>query len=192
MKRGQRFFSLAHRVLLLATLALLFGGCVGGATVRVESGVDRFIDLVGGRVELREPLQVPAGKARVFLQHGKVRSGFDFYVPHCSFEIRSVDHDGVTIAADTFGITRVTHEITEVVQLDRVRFASLASADVDAGGISQRFEGYHFSLNSARQPEVMRMSCFGLHAQPGDLWPPTLREIGATLGDIARLYPPGG
>lgn len=174
----------------LALYAALLSGCIGGATVREDTRVNRYIDLVGGRIELLQPLQVPSGKARVFLQNGRVRPGFDFYAPHCSFEIRSVEHDGISIAPDNFEITRVTHEMTEIVQARTLRVAALLLSGVDDNGISQYFEGYHFRLNSPVQTQVLRMSCFGVHAEPGDLWPPTLREIRATLGDIARLYPP--
>lgn len=186
----------AHRfsfigILTLALCTTLLAGCIGGATVREDARINRYLDLVGGQVELLQPLQVPAGKARVFLQKGKLRSGFDFYTPHCSFEIRSIDHNGITIDPDSFEITRVTGEMTEIVQTGTLRVAALRLSGVDDGGISQYFEGYHFSLNSARQPEILRMNCFGLHAEPGDLRPPTLREIDATLGDIAHLHPPG-
>jgi hypothetical protein len=70
-----------------------------------------------------------------------------------------------------------------------VRVASLqfAGFDGDSDGVSASFMGYHFWLNSPRQPHVMRMTCHGVYAEPGDLRPPTLQEIRDTLGDIAHL-----
>jgi hypothetical protein len=31
------------------------------------------------------------------------------------------------------------------------------------------------------------MSCFGVYAQPGELYPPTVEEIRAALGPVATL-----
>lgn len=179
-----------NRPLALLT-SLLLAGCLGGASVRVDHSANRYLDLVGGHVELHQPLQVEAGEARVFLQQGKVRKGFDFYRPHCSFEIRNVQHPGVTIAPGRFEITRVTHVMTEVVQQKALHFAALLVSQVDGDGISQRFEGYHFRLHASRQPQVFRMSCYGIHAAPGDLEAPTLKEVREALGSIASLHAPG-
>jgi len=181
---------LLKRSLTLLT-GLILAGCLGGASVRVDSSANRYLDLVGGHVQLHQPLQVEAGEARVFLQQGRVRQGFGFYLPHCSFEIRSVQHSGVAIPPGRFEITRVTHVLTEVVQARPVKIAARFLSGMDGNGISQRFEGYHFRLNSARHPQVFRMSCFGVHAVPPDLDAPTLREIRETLGSIGSLHRPG-
>jgi hypothetical protein len=174
----------------LGLAGFLLSGCEGGgSTVREASSADRYVDLAGGTVNLRQPLPVRAGQARVFLQHGKVSSGVDFYAPQCDFEIRSVKHQGVTIQPDIFRILRVQHVMEQVVQADSpIKVASLNLAGLDdSAGISQYFEGYHFWLESPKQPQVMRMSCYGVHAEPGVLQPPTLNEIRATLGDIASI-----
>ena len=184
-----------HPVLLLGPLgllltSLLLGGCMGGgSTVREAVSVDRYIDLAGGKVKLHRVLEVKAGQARVFLQHGKVTGSVDSYAPQCDFEITSVDHEGTYIQPDVFKILRVQHVMEQVVQsYSPIRVASLTLAGIsDDGGISQYYEGYHFWLQSQKQPQVLRMSCYGVFEEPGWLRPPTLREIRATLGDIASI-----
>ena len=53
--------------------ALLMGACQHSATVR-ESRGQGFVQLSGGYLVLKQPLQVQAGKARVFIQDGAVQS----------------------------------------------------------------------------------------------------------------------
>jgi len=174
----------------LALFGLLLGGCVGGgSTVREAASVDRYLDLAGGEVKLHRMLPVKAGQARVFLQHGKVADGVDSYAPQCDFEIDSVDHEGVEIQPDVFRILRVQHVVEQIVQAySPLRVASLTLAGIDGSeGASQFYEGYHFWLKSPKQPQVRRMSCYGVFEEPGWLKPPTLQEIRATLGDIASI-----
>lgn len=174
----------------IGLIFLLLAGCRGGgSSVREAGSVDRYIDLEGGRVVLHEPLRVSAGEARVFLQAGKVVGAANAYAPQCAFEIDRVDHQGVDIQPDTFRITGVEYVMEEIVRAESpLRVASLTLAGIDdGGGASQYFEGYHFWLASPRQPNVLRMTCLGVFADPGDLYAPTLQEIRATLGDIATI-----
>ena len=179
-------------LLCLGLLSLVFAGCQGGgATVRVSSGSQDFLDLQGGLLVLEKPLQVGAGRARVFIQDGRARVGYnvDEYDTQCNFDIFSIDHQGVAIEPDTFLISRVQLLWESIVLARPVQVASLqlAGFDGDADGVSASFMGYHFWLDSPRQPQVMRMTCHGTYAEPADLRPPTLQEIRDTLGDIARL-----
>ena len=45
----------------------------------------------------------------------------------------------------------------------------------------------HFWFTSASQPDVRRMSCFGVYAEPYELYPPTVQEIRQALGSIAEI-----
>ena len=159
-----------------------------------DTGAGRYVPLDGRQVQLREPLPVAASKARVFLQQGRdgraraMSGGFDQYRPHCAFEIRSVDHQGVTIQPDTFQIVRVQHSLQQVVEARRLQVAATDLAFIGPWSNSSSYhEGYHFTLYSERQPEVMRMSCYGAYAQPYELQPPTLAEIEAALSGYAVL-----
>lgn len=176
--------------------ALLIGACQQSATVR-ESFGQGFVQLSGSYLVLKQPLDVPAGKARVFIQAGGtpeapsrvLSGGFDHYSPHCAFEIRSIDHAGFTIAPDTFRITQVQGSLERVVETAPVEVAALgfAGLGMDGGGSTAYHEGYHFWLASERQPQVMRMSCYGVYAEPYELYPPTLQEIREALGGIAEI-----
>lgn len=171
--------------LLLAAVSL--SGCLSGNEVREEYGKNQFIDLQGGQLELKTAIQVPAERARVFLQNGEVGGGVDDYQPQCNFEIHSVLHQGVTIAPDVFEIARVQQVLAPVVLAQPIRVAD----GMDGDGPSALFAGYHLWLNSPLQPEVMRLTCYGTFAEPGpDLQPPTVKEIRKVLGSLAELrYP---
>jgi len=100
-----------------------------------------------------------------------------------------VSHDGFTIQPDTFSVIRVQGSMQQVVQRRPVQLAALRLAGGFDGGMGggAYHEGYHFWLESDRQPEVMRMSCYGAYAQFPDLRPPTLQEVTQALGAVATL-----
>jgi len=175
--------------LIILSAALFLGACQSGSTVREVAGKDRFTRLEGASLVLNQNLEVAAGKARVFVQGGDVSFGFDSYRPHCGFEITSVQHEGVTIEADKFAITRVQGSLQQVVAAEPVRVAALQLAGMDGGGDgpSSLYLGYHFWLSSVGQPEVRRMSCYGIYAEPQDAEPPTLQEIQQALGSVAEI-----
>jgi len=175
--------------------ALFLGACQQSATVRESWGAG-FVQLSGSELVLKQQLRIPAGKARVFVQDGGsadapsrvLSGGFDHYRPHCGFEIESVDHAGVLIEPDTFRITRVQGSLQQVVQSKPVQVAGLwLMGGMDSPGASSYHQGYHFWLSSERQPQVRRMSCYGVFAEPYDLYPPTLQEIRQALGQIAEI-----
>ncbi|MGB5202071.1 MAG: hypothetical protein WBN68_17715 [Sedimenticolaceae bacterium] len=181
--------------ILLVMMAFLVGACQYSATVREELGRG-FVDLQGARVVLKKDIGVAAGRARVYIQDGgpdarqaRVRSsGFDSFRPSCAFEIDSVDHPGVTISADSFLITRVQATVVEVVSLTPVQVAGLRLTG--AGGIDggpMLYSGYHFWLASEKQPDVRRMTCYGVYAESGELYPPTLAEIRRALRGVAEI-----
>lgn len=174
---------------IVVSATLVLAGCqVGGsAFVRDATGVDKFVQLEGAGIVLKQELQIAAGKARVFLQNGRVSSGFDSYQPHCAFEIASVRHAGVSINPDTFVISKVQRFVQPVVEARPMQVAGLWLAEGLAGGAQSYYDGYHFWLTSADQPQVRRMSCFGVYAQPYELYPPTMVEIRQALGSLAEI-----
>jgi hypothetical protein len=187
----------ALAIVVCSVLMLL--GCQKSATVREAEGQQAFVQLQGAKLVLKRPLTVTTGSARVFVQGGSaadgggirvLSGGFDQYRPHCAFEIRSVQHDGFTIEPDTFRIIQVQGSLQSVVMSGPIMVASLQLAGgggMDASGSSAYHQGYHFWLESERQPQVRRMSCYGVYAEPDRLQPPTLQEIRETLGDIAEI-----
>ena len=176
-------------VVLVVAISLLLAGCQRSSTVR-DPSVRGWVPLDGAQLQLRQSLPLSAGKARVFVQDGVVTGGFDNYRTHCAFEIESVDHSGVTIEPDTFQIVRVQRTLVRVVRAQPLMVAGLplALGGLDGGGSSSYHEGYHFWIYSERQPEVMRMSSYGVYAQPYELEPPTLVDIRHALGDLAEIH----
>lgn len=182
----------------LIGLVFLLAGCQRATTVYDTRG-GAYADLSGATVELHIPLPIRAGHARIFIQNppvsgdvgGFLRGGFDHYQPHCAFEITRVDHDGLTIEPDRFRITHVQQSLQQVVESPAAASHQLAAIGWPAGfngiGSSSYHLGYHFSLYSERQPDVMRMSCYGVYAQPYELAPPTLLEIRTALGRVASI-----
>jgi hypothetical protein len=169
---------------------LVLAGCQNtSTTVRESSTSNIYQQLQGAGLVLKQAVSVPAGKARAFVQDGEVRSGFDSYKPHCAFEISTINHDGFTIEADAFAINRVQSQILRVVSAEPIRLAGLqlTSGIGGAGGSSSYYDGYHFWLSSVKQPEVRRMSCFGVYAQPYELYAPTMEDIRQTLGSLAEI-----
>ena len=177
-----------NKPIITAVFALTLGACQQSSTVR-EASSGSFQQLQGANLVLNQPIRVSAGKARVFVQDGEVRSGHNSYKPHCAFEIKSVQHDGVAIDAGTFPITRVQGSLQQVVSAEPLQTASLQLAGMDGGGDgpSSLYLGYHFWLSSVGQPEVRRMSCYGIYAEPQDAEPPTLQEIQQALGSVAEI-----
>ena len=181
--------------IFVVMMVILLSACQQSATVREERG-SGFVDLQGARVVLKKDIGVAAGRARVYIQDGgpgarqaRVRSsGFDSFRPSCAFEIGSVDHPGATISADSFLITRVQLTVVEVVSLQPVQVAGLRLTG--AGGIDggpMLYSGYHFWLASQKQPDVRRMTCYGVYAESGELYPPTLAEIRRALRGVAEI-----
>jgi hypothetical protein len=182
-------------LLIVLGAALLVGGCQNSATVREAAG-QGFVQLAGSKLQLKQPLLVPAGRARVFIQGGGaadapsrvLSGGFDHYRPHCAFEIERVDHSGWTIEPDTFTITLVQGSLVQVVSAEPIRLAGMRLVGgMDSPGSSAYHQGYHFWLDSERQPQVRRMTCYGVFAEPYELYPPTLQEIREALGAIAEI-----
>ena len=183
----------------LVAAALLLGGCQYSATVKDEAS-HSYRQLQGATLVLNKPLEVPAGRARVFLQNGDpsyrgslLGGSFDQYRPHCGFEVERVDHDGFTIRAGEFRISRVQRSLQPVVSSGEVQLAGLKldglllASGFDGDGSAGYHDGYHLWLDSPDQPEVLRVSCYGVYAEQPDLYPPTLEEIRQALGGTAEI-----
>lgn len=178
-----------------AGLLLVLAGCQQNAPVR-EDTHGRFLRLDGASVVIKRELQISAGRARVYVQNDGMgvgehtgSGGFDSYRPHCAFEITRVDHAGFEVETGHFMVTRIQQTVDPVVRKSQLMVAAVGLlSGMDGGGGSQAYyAGYHFWLSSEEQPEVLRMSCYGVYAQPYELYPPTLQEINAALGAVAEL-----
>jgi hypothetical protein len=164
-------------------LALVLSGCSSWLP-------DYSAEDSGYRLQLLRPLLVPPENARVFVQEGKMLPSLSFnqYQISCSFEVRQLSEQPQTIEVDTFVVNRVQQMQEEVASWRTVKLASLQLSDaaVDSSP-PDIFRGWHFWLHSDKQPNVLRMTCRGVFAEPWEAEPPTLAEIRQALGDIASL-----
>ena len=168
--------------------ALLLAGCETAPSFRAASDLTR--DLRENQVSfvLHEDVTIPSGRSRLFLQGGGVVGGRSLYQPHCIFEIDSVDHEGFPVSAGTFDVLRIQRSTVQIAAQRGVKLASTVTEFGAFPNSSDRFhDGYHFWLQSATQPSVMRLTCYGVYERPGRLRPPTLEEIGVALGEVGSL-----
>jgi hypothetical protein len=177
------------KLIAVAVATLMVTGCQQNASIR-EDTFGKYRRLEAPHVVVKRTIPVRPGSARVYIQNTEVGvgsgislSGFNSYKPHCAFEISRIDHSGFEIEAGTFAVTQIQQTVVPVV--------SRAPVVVAGFGIwwdSQAYySGYHFWLASDAQPEVRRMTCYGIYAEPYELYPPTLKEINAALGAVAEL-----
>jgi len=180
---------------LLATGLLT--GCETLHVVDVKSPY--FLPPVGSVVSLDRRLTIEPGTARVFLQRGEVvaKSGRDQYVPSCSFEVRKVLEERQYIEPEEFAVVRVTGpSVQEVVDLGPGPYARLGVSfgvgdSMDNSGSTMVIHGVQMTFASERQPDVMRMTCYGGLDDPSRSFPPSVAEMRTALGDYARLILPG-
>ncbi len=169
---------------IFAILLLALAGCAAMAP-RYQGGD------TGYRFILHQPVTIPAGRARVYIQDGKVLSGFDSYEVSCSLEVRTLARKARTVKPDTFVVYRIQQFFEEVAaaRWRPVQLASLKLTSVFGSGPSDIYRGYHLWLHSDRQPDVLRLTCRGVFAAPWRAYPPTYEEMVETLGKVADLKP---
>jgi hypothetical protein len=147
-------------------------------------------------LQLLRDVTVPDGRARVFIQHGRLVRGIDEFSPHCALEIRHLHGPPRTVPAGVYPVRRVQRVVTEVVYGQPSQ--RLAGVSVGIGvGISvplredssppELFEGYHYWLVDRANVGLLRMTCFGARADPSDALPPTPVELDRVLGPVGRL-----
>ncbi|RTZ73354.1 MAG: hypothetical protein DSZ00_03040 [Gammaproteobacteria bacterium] len=171
-------------------LLLLSLGLMGGCVSFLPDYSDRD---AGYRLILHQPIVIPPQRTRIFIQGGRiVGTGFDSYEVSCNIEVRKLKDEPQRIEPDTFVVNLVQDFFEEVAAIgwkaQTVAGLGLAGADVD-GSPSMIYRGYHFWLHSPTQPDVIRLTCRGVFADPWEAYPPTYEEIEATLGRVASLKP---
>ncbi len=173
-------------------LSLLLMGCSHDGQLKSTSAAYWKLPPVGTSIELHQPLRVPAGHTRVFLQRGEVvaKQRFDRYVPSCNFEVRTLLEQTREIEAESFLVTRVQRETAEVVQqVYPVLQAGLDLAGMD-DGLPMIVLSVHLWISSDQQPDVMRLTCRGAFDDPSQADPPSIEQMQEALGSIASLVLP--
>lgn len=189
----------ARLPITLSVAVLLLAGCAGSARVPGPGPITTLV--------LNQPISIPEGRARIYLQDGKLTRGVDEFTPSCGLEIRQVSGPPRTVPAGRYAVTRVQELSTEVVfngverQVARAGVSigvgsggfgigiGIGSSGMDDGGDSPSdiFEGYHFWLADSARVGLMRLTCLGARAQPVDVEPPTRAEMARALGKWGRL-----
>jgi len=152
---------------------------------------------VNSSISLQQSLTIRPRHTQVFLQDGtaiysrgwvSLLSGYDQYYPFCYFEVADISDSEQTISGDTFIITRVYRDETDIVQARPTRLTSQIMVGDDAvGGFRMIVKTTVMRLSSDKQPEVKMLVCGGGFGHEPFVELPTVDEIRHTLGDIARL-----
>lgn len=173
------------RGLPIVLITLLAAGC---QTTAHDPNSPYFLVSAGSRLVLNEPLTIPASRASVFIQDGKIIStlnGVNQYYPYCRLETNTVRDSATRIAPDTFIVTRANRRI-DYVGID-VQFALVGGDDAGTGFWTPVTS---LSLHSATQPDVRSLAC-QYWDYPARARHVTLAEIRATLATVFTLLRAG-
>ncbi len=179
----------------LAGLAFGLVGCAVGVTI--PSGPT--VVPVGSVVALRRPLTIPAGTARVTLQHGRASNGASEWDPSCAFTVDEVSDGTQRIEPDRFHVVSFSQRRAPYGLAWRgVRVAAVGiGVGVGGGGVfgggffdtSRRVVYVTFMrLHSDEQPQVRALECKVTSDPLGEFL--SVEQIREALGAIATLELP--
>ncbi len=177
------------RVLSLFLLTFLLVACQN-MPPRPYASIKHFM--------LEQPVVIPAGTTRIFFQQGAAKpyEAVDWYAPWCALEVRTLKETATTVRPDTFVITRIQLDEMEVAVRPGMQLAALwkGSAALALGGQErpQTMDAVHLYLHSARQQDVLRLTCAGRLSDGDpqdapDSWRPDPARINAILGGYGHL-----
>ncbi|MEJ2141609.1 MAG: hypothetical protein P8Y24_04520 [Gammaproteobacteria bacterium] len=139
----------------------------------------------GSTLTINNELTIPAYKARVHMQSGKVvlENEIDFYYPNCSVEVRTIKKVPQKILPDVFTIKMIKtdEELTGISGRTFARFGGQYD-----GSASHENMITHFYITSNKQPDIFRLSCQHWE-DPTDSRHLTVSEVNATLGDYVTF-----
>ena len=132
-----------------------------------------------GRVEIVQPVTIPANRARATFQGGRQVSGGYPYNPYCELEISTVSEQPQRVETDVFVVTRSGSALISDADA-RLPIAG-PFVNVTCGDLIF-YEVEHW-LASDRQPGVRKIRCLqGFNACWGGAVHPGRDVIAATLG----------
>lgn len=160
-------FILKNKSLSILLTALM--GVLGGCAL---SAPKHLMDVQPGEhFYLKQPITIPAGKTRQFIQFGELSgSHFNHSEPHCRIEIYELKAQDTVIQPQKFAISRVQLGEEEIalnrksVQLAANEYGSYPSNQLVLAYDQQRPETMdlvHLYLKSESQPNVYRLTCAG-------------------------------
>ncbi len=128
--------------------------CTAGTGYRHETGVVQPPGLT--RVTLNREFHIRPDQASEIIQHGEVvtRRQLVEYYPHCMFELRTVAEAARTVQPETFTVTGIKRD-RYMAWLEGQMLAGSAGG----GDYNMVMSSTVFSLQSATQPDVFRLTC---------------------------------
>ena len=176
---------------LILFLSVLLASCNEAALRDPSSPFARVP--VDSSLEIKQPIMIPPGSTRVFIQLGKISRGFNRYAANCNIEVNKIDWgQEQSIEPGVYRVSRVQAVTEEVVEAQPFLVASLhgigmlADGGMDDGGSTLIYEGYHLWLDGP-DPNVRRLTCRGSYAEPSRALPPSINQIRQALGDLMTL-----
>lgn len=150
------------RIMLLFTGALLLTACSQFETAR------KFDIQPGQFFVLNQPIEIQAGEARRFIQHGKFTSrlAFDRRSQHCRIEVRDLSDKPQIIQPERFEISQIKFNSEPIAQSQPLHYAAIGfhfglSISLNDDGPTEQMELVEIYLQSNLQPNVMRLVCAG-------------------------------
>jgi hypothetical protein len=140
----------------------------------------------GDTVDIPAGIPVPAGQARVYLQHGRLLSygGTDQYTPFCYFRLDAPLPVEQAVGPGTFEVQSVWLEETTVSleKPTRLVFAGVGFAD---GWLTLAYQ-FHILLAGAAAPGF-KLVCSGAFDSPALAKPIRLPEVREALGAYVEV-----
>lgn len=170
------------RKLALVSIAAVLAACAAGLG-QPPAGYPA----TGARVVLHQGIEIAAQRATAPIQGGQPRNGADInpYHPYCLLEMRDVRDTSRTVAPDEFTVERVHRDILYAQAPARLR--PVARMLADDGAPSYRVYNTDIYLRSARQPQVLRLSCRHWQDPSLNARHLTADEIRAALGALITV-----
>jgi hypothetical protein len=173
----------------------VFAVLIGCQTADPRSGFYSSPLQPGDEVEVLKEIPVPAGQARVYLQHGGLTSygGTNQYAPFCYFRLREPLPAAQQVNPGVFIVQSVWLDETSV-GLERPTRVASAMLGFGEGWSTMAYQ-FHMTLVSDAQPGV-KLVCSGSFDSPAVAVPIRLPEVREALGEYAVVRvpenPPGG
>lgn len=176
---------------MFVAVFLVLGACQSAPTTFDENSTS-YPPPAGSKFTLKQELTIPANSAHVDLQGGQAVSlnKLNQYHPYCRLDVRDVRETPQSLQPDEFLVKRVNRQTTDVVA-QRSGLLRVRRVSDDNGGPTFMIYRTVFDLESARQPQVRRLTCeqwdrpaLGDHL--------SLRQIRTALGELFTVTLPGG
>ena len=172
---------------VLAGGALLLVGCQSAGS---RTGYYSSPLLPGDEVIMLKTLEIPSGKARIYLQDGKIRSygSSNQFEPFCYFLVKDPMPARQQIKPGTFVVQSVWMDETTVSLEYPVRLVASVFMSMGGGGGSRSPIAYqfHIALKADDQQDVI-LICSGAYDMPDQAAPIRLPELRQALGDYAEV-----